>query len=865
MSAFTPPNESSSELYDREQIVKALYLYHNRNPKGCFEIRALNVERGGTASGYFRGNDPKDAGVAADAIIQNLNGRCSAVFFTLNAVKLDCSARSPQEIKLWAKNTTTDKEISRRLWLPIDYDAVRPAGISSTNAEHDAALAKAIEVAEYLEREFAFPRPIQSDSGNGAHSNFAVDLPNTVGNTELIKNFLSALARKFDDKRVKVDSTVYNAARIWKLPGTLVCKGGNLPERPHRMSRLLDAPASNQIVTVDKMAAVVKALSIRAKVFAIRGKKSAGGGNKQNGTTPRRTITWDDLKDKFTDRITKDETRADGTRVIGIKGCPYSETDHADDRAGFFTIFKNGSIAPGCKHNHCQGKKLLDCLMVYAPDLAADQVTPHSWDEIKEDIRECVTVDDVNADGLLLRIPAEKLKQVQEELCEAGLWTAATVEWLITVGVYRNHFACDDGRAVYHYGQGTYHGQGADRIQKLTKLVVDEHSWTTYLANEVIERIRVDAPQLWERPPLDVINLMNGLLDTKSRKLRPHSPKHLSTIQLPVSFNRKSRCPRWRKQSTETFPPDVVKAGVVWQIVAWLMVPYISLEKALLLVGPGGTGKSLFLAILRAFLGGRSNTTAMSLHQIENDRFAASRLLGKLANIFADLPATHLESTSVFRAMTGGGEDTITVQHKFKPLFDLKSFARGVFSANTLPQAKDATDAFFQRWYVIPMNHVYRGTDQQTDFAELCESLTTPEELSGVLNLALAALPTVLKNGLGVTPTMIAALEEFQQMTDPFAIWVKREVIDDDKSFVEKSKVYERYVADMHLKGLDVMTETAFFTRFKAIKKDGKRTIVTKDSNGKKEINRPMVYLQMKLRPFIEEPRRRPGKRSFAR
>lgn len=859
MSAFTSvPNP---EQFDREQIVQALYLYHSRNLKGCFEIRALNVDRsaafgGSTVSGYFRGGDATAANAAA-AAIGSLTGRASGIYFTPNVAKIDCLARSSGVMTSRAQFATADTEIARRLWLLIDFDSVRLKGVSATDGEHKAAIERAYSVRDYLTSFFGSASPVISDSSNGAHLDYAIDLPNNAASTETIRNFLVALSRRFEDKRVKIDTVNFNASRIWKLPGTLTCKGSNDPKRPHRLARLLEAPKTPELVSVEMMAEVIKAVGgVRAKVVSISGKKFAVGDPK-NGTAARKKITWDELTPKFAERIIKDRTRADGTRVIGIKGCPFSTTDHADDRAGFFTIFKNGSVAPGCQHEHCKGKKLLDCLEVYAPELAS-QISLRSWDEIKEDILECVTLDDAAADanGLLLRIPEEKLKEVQEEICAIDLWSAATVEWLITVGVYRNHFACDDGTSLYYYGQGVYHVKGERRIEKLVKLVVAEHRWNSRLANEVVERISVDAPQLWERPPLDVVNLQNGLLNTKSRKLRPHTPKHLSTIQLTVIFNRKARCPRWRKQIAETFPPDVVKAGVVWQTVAWLMVPYISLEKALLLVGPGGTGKSLFLAILRGFLGGRANTSAMSLHQIETDRFAASRLLGKLANIFADLPTTHLESTSIFRAMTGGGEDTITVQHKFKDLFDLKNFARGVFSANTLPKAQDATDAFFQRWYVIPMNHVYRGTKQQADFAKLCASLTTPEELSGVLNLALAALPAVLKGGLGVTPTMSAALEEFQQRTDPFAIWVKREVIN-DKGFVEKSQVYERYVADMQALGTDPMTETSFYTRFRKIKEDGKRTVYITDEKGVRSKTRPMVYLQMKLRPFIEERKQR--------
>ena len=58
------------------------------------------------------------------------------------------------------------------------------------------------------------------------------------------------------------------------------------------------------------------------------------------------------------------------------------------------------------------------------------------------------------------------------------------------------------------------------------------------------------------------------------------------------------------------------------------------------------------LRLLIAFLG-KGNTSGLSLHKLEADKFAASRLYGKLANICPDLPSEHLAGTSMFKADHG--------------------------------------------------------------------------------------------------------------------------------------------------------------------------------------------------------------------
>jgi hypothetical protein len=80
------------------------------------------------------------------------------------------------------------------------------------------------------------------DSGNGAHLLYRVDLPNDSGATELVKHILAGVAARCATDDITVDQTVCNAGRITKAYGTMVCKGDNLPDRPHRRSRLLEIP-----------------------------------------------------------------------------------------------------------------------------------------------------------------------------------------------------------------------------------------------------------------------------------------------------------------------------------------------------------------------------------------------------------------------------------------------------------------------------------------------------------------------------------------------------------------------------------------------------------------------------------------------
>lgn len=219
-------------MVDAAEIRRAISLL--LAPGQVCELRVLNTRKG-TVSGYFSDVD-KSAQAAT-----NWSGKAPAIYLTLNPVNPVLLARASNRVKEYARETTADSQIIGRRWLPIDFDAVRPAGISSTDAEHQKALERAREAREWLRLQ-GWPEPIYADSGNGAHLLYPVELPNDQASTTLLMDCLKALAFRFDDEAVVVDTGNFNPARIWKLYGTAVCKGDSTPDRPHRLARILEVP-----------------------------------------------------------------------------------------------------------------------------------------------------------------------------------------------------------------------------------------------------------------------------------------------------------------------------------------------------------------------------------------------------------------------------------------------------------------------------------------------------------------------------------------------------------------------------------------------------------------------------------------------
>ena len=150
-----------------------------------------------------------------------------------------------------------------------------------------------------------------------------------------------------------------------------------------------------------------------------------------------------------------------------------------------------------------------------------------------------------------------------------------------------HHFARDEGDVLYHFEDGVYKATGEKFVRRAVKQYFEasgkSKSWSPELAERVVKWICVDAPELLERPPLDTLNCLNGLLDVKSRQLRPHSPDFLSPVQIGARYDSAAKCSAIDKFVEEVFPADA--QHIAFEVAAWIMLPDTSIQKAVLAPG----------------------------------------------------------------------------------------------------------------------------------------------------------------------------------------------------------------------------------------------------------------------------------------
>lgn len=214
----------------RETEIKKLWLYKKIDSKTILNLRAIKKDSHAinTILKAKDFDDIEDLKLAFEAEAFRLNDLGYIVYFVMNAIDENFVGKA-----------ASDRDIVCRQMLLIDIDKVGHVGECSNEYELNAAIHLGDSIASELENE-GFGIPYRLMSGNGMHLYYLLDdLANNEINKTLIENILKLISKKFDNDIVQVDTCVFNAARITKVPGTLALKGTGTVDRPHRMAIVL--------------------------------------------------------------------------------------------------------------------------------------------------------------------------------------------------------------------------------------------------------------------------------------------------------------------------------------------------------------------------------------------------------------------------------------------------------------------------------------------------------------------------------------------------------------------------------------------------------------------------------------------------
>lgn len=295
---------------------------------------------------------------------------------------------------------------------------------------------------------------------------------------------------------------------------------------------------------------------------------------------------------------------------------------------------------------------------------------------------------------------------------------------------------------------------------------------------------------IWN-PVNDVINVSNGELvwSKNGWVLHPHDREHHCTTQIPVPYEQKADCPRFRQFLSEVFiddPDAAEKAQAILEMIGYSLCNHARFEKFIILVGQGANGKSVILEIVRLLVG-QENAAAVQPSQFSN-RFQRAYLYLKLVNIVTEVAEGAPISDAELKAIVSG--ESMTAEHKHQSPFDFAPYCTLWLGTNHMPHTRDFSDALFRRALVIPFNRVFRaGVDADPHLKD-----KLAKELPGIMKLALDAYAGVLKRGSFTEPqSCLDAKREWRTQTDQAAQFIEECCLRDLKGEEETKTLFRAY------------------------------------------------------------------------
>jgi putative DNA primase/helicase len=745
--------------FNREDVLRAVRLLHG-DPEALVELRVLSDK--GVYSGYF--TDFDKLATAAEC----WNGRGN-IYVTLNRVHPDCEARRLNRLE-WVKSgaTTKDTEIVRRTNVYIDCDPKRLSGIASTDEEHAASLAVAREAKAFL-REQGLPEAMLISSGNGSGLLLAIDLP--ADDDGMVKRLLGALAAKFDTDNVSIDRSVCNASRIARLPGTMNCKGENLPDRPHRLATIVEAPERLVATTAEQLQAVID---------FITGPKTQPA--KQHDTDCFQVGAWlDGLGVQYTD------VAKEGGTQYSLDSCPFKSEGHPPGGCAIFQK-EDGSVVASCFHANCKGRGWDELRRKLDPsfDQRADAVALAGHESVTDPHR-------------LARIVLKEFEHAEHHKIvlingiyytwNDGVWTEQRtddIKRLITRSVKAEVDRYAAVRAT--------HGAACQTPQVTTKLVGNV---LNALAS-MVEVTEIDGPGWlcgggWPVSEIVACNSsivhLPGYIDGREDYEISHTPRLFITNKLDFDFDPSAQSPaRWLQLMEEIWPNDSDSVKLSQEFFGYCLTPDVGQQKFLMLIGMSRGGKG---TITRALAGlvGKPNYCAIRLGKLVG-RFGLENAVNKSLILVPDanMPGREkaMEIVELLKAIVGC--DPLDVDRKGRPIITTPLPAKIVISSNKMIALPDESAALYNRMSVLRFTQSFLGKEDKN----LDDKLRA--ELPGIMLWAIKGFQRLQEHGCFTEPESGRLVKDrLKAAGSSVATFVEDRCVVDGRKKVEREALYQAY------------------------------------------------------------------------
>lgn len=321
------------------------------------------------------------------------------------------------------------------------------------------------------------------------------------------------------------------------------------------------------------------------------------------------------------------------------------------------------------------------------------------------------------------------------------------------------------------------------------------------------------------------LNMPNYTLELKadgSVVNREHRKEDLFYYCLHYPYNPQADCPLWHNFLDRVLP-ETQAQQLLAEYFGYSLMRSHRFEKMLWLVGPGQNGKSTVLEVLESLLGSE-NVSNLSLDQLTNDQIMRSAFEHKLLNISSET-GDKINASVMKRICTG---EAITVEQKYVNPHETTSYGKVIMATNEFPRPEN-TSAYFRRILILPFEVTIPDSEKDIHLADKLK-----QELPGILNWALSALPELMKRGEFTScESSTHALDEYQLESDNVRLFLS-EMLEPSTTSTHGQDLFKAYADYCKAAQLYPLGRTRFYKRLDNLTHAGEKI-------------RKVMYFKLKL------------------
>jgi putative DNA primase/helicase len=320
----------------------------------------------------------------------------------------------------------------------------------------------------------------------------------------------------------------------------------------------------------------------------------------------------------------------------------------------------------------------------------------------------------------------------------------------------------------------------------------------------------------------DLLNVENGLVDTRLGTLGPHDPAKLCTKLAPVVYDPAARCPRFMTVLDTIFAGRTPLIEFMQRALGYALTADVSEQCLFVLYGKGANGKSTLLRVVGDLLGDYARTTpteTLLVQRGEGPRNDVMRLRGARFVSANEAEGRRHLSESLVKALTGS--DVIAARALYQEFDQFVPTFKVFLSVNHHPRITGTDRAIWRRIRLIPFDVTIPEAEQDKHLGDALRA-----EWPGIFAWLVRGTLAWRRDGLRAPKDITEATADYRRGQDTLGPFLDEACVCTDGASVAIGDLYSRYVAWAETNREPTLSKREFGVRM--LERDG----VTRDRTG---------------------------------